>query len=469
VHRSIDQGSAPDGLPPLDPAAAARPAIVVGGAVVLVLLVLYVLTRPAGEILYTHFVWQAQAWLEGQANIRWPVAPTATSPGNDYFHDVAAVVDASGAQTGRALIPFPPLPAVVLLPLVAIFGLATDESLVGAFIGAIDVALAFWLLGRLPIRPSVRLGMTIFLGAGTALWYSASEGSTWFFAHVVALLPALLAVGVALDADAAERDRTNGARRGLIDGRQLLAGFLVGLGATARLTTIFGLPFLFFVGGGGGRLRRSVSAIIGAAIPVLALLAYTRLTTGQLFNPAYEILYRSEVVDLPDLGYHADWAIEDIRYLPQNLAIMLAAFPFVLPECPPGVPREVFSAASCGFLVPREVGTSLILTSPAWLLALPALRVIRRDRIVAGAALATLAIGVVNLMHFSQGWVQFGYRFSLDFAPFLIILAALGAERFVAHGAEVGRRRRATVAVALVVASVAVQALGVAWARTVGW
>ena len=32
-------------------------------------------------------------------------------------------------------------------------------------------------------------------------------------------------------------------------------------------------------------------------------------------------------------------------------------------------------------------------------------------------------------MHFSQGWVQFGYRFSNDFVPFALILVALGASR----------------------------------------
>jgi hypothetical protein len=42
-----------------------------------------------------------------------------------------------------------------------------------------------------------------------------------------------------------------------------------------------------------------------------------------------------------------------------------------------------------------------------------------------------LAIGLISiplLLHFSQGWVQFGYRFLLDFAPFLLILTAFGFE-----------------------------------------
>ena len=40
------------------------------------------------------------------------------------------------------------------------------------------------------------------------------------------------------------------------------------------------------------------------------------------------------------------------------------------------------------------------------------------DRVTVGATIAVVAIAFVNLMHFSQGWVQFGYRFSNDFAPF---------------------------------------------------
>jgi uncharacterized membrane protein len=110
---------------------------------------------------------------------------------------------------------------------------------------------------------------------------------------------------------------------------------------------------------------------------------------------------------------------------------------------------------------------SVVLASPAWLLALPALGLLR-DRRVAGAFLATLAIAVVNLMHFSQGWVQFGYRFSLDFAPFLLVATALGAERVLGPPGTGGRWRVAAVG-GLVVASVAIQAWGIAWARTLGW
>ena len=44
--------------------------------------------------------------------------------------------------------------------------------------------------------------LTVFVGAGTALWYAASLGSTWYFAHVVAVGLTLAAVGLALDGQA---------------------------------------------------------------------------------------------------------------------------------------------------------------------------------------------------------------------------------------------------------------------------
>ncbi len=430
-------------------------------------LALYLLTRPWWPTVYNHFVWQADAFLHGQASIRFPVPATGTSPGNDFFNDVVPVLDAAGNETGRGMIPFPPLPAVILLPFVAIWGMATDETFLSVLLGALDVGLAYWLLGRLPVRAGLRAALTVFLGAGTALWYASSLGTTWYIAHVVAVGLALGAVGLALDADGRTAALDAGAPRPLLDWRQVAAGLLLGLAVTSRLTVVFGAVFLLFVGGGGSWTRRTVSAGLGMAIPVGALLLYNLAVSGTPFNSIYEALYRYEVWAYPELHYNGAWALEDLRYIPQNLGIMLGGLPDVLPACDAGVPREIWSAAGCSWLVPNPVGMSLLLTSPAWLLAAAALPLLR-DRRVVGAFLATLAIAVANLMHFSQGWVQFGYRFSLDFAPFLLVPLALGAERLVArHGART--RRGGLLVGGLIAASVVVQAWGLVWARVLGW
>jgi hypothetical protein len=72
---------------------------------------------------------------------------------------------------------------------------------------------------------------------------------------------------------------------------------------------------------------------------------------------------------------------------------------------------------------PDPIGMSLLLTSP------PTCSPCRSS--AAGgsgwcrARPGRVAIGLLNLMHFSQGWVQFGYRFSNDFAPFALVLVTL--------------------------------------------
>jgi hypothetical protein len=258
-----------------------------------------------------------------------------------------------------------------------------------------------------------------------------------------------------------------GARPGPIDRRQALAGLLLGLAATARLTAVLAAPFFALVGGGGSILRRSLSAGVGAAIPVLLLLAYNLATTGQLFHPGYEHLYQTEYTPIPSgllaqlvpalqgITYHpGEWALQDPRYIPQNLLIMLAWLPEVRPECGFALLDE-----ACPLLLPDRLGTSLLLSSPAWLLAVPVVIREWRRRLVLGSVLAIGAVMLMNVMHFSQGWVQFGYRFSNDAAPFALLLVTLGLARYGVRWWTV----------ALVGASIVINAWGVYWGIVLGW
>ena len=472
----------------------------IGLALVLIALLVYAHTKPYR--LYDHFEWQAEAFREGQSAIRYPVEATDTSPGNAFFNDVRKVESSDGVPRGD--IPFPPLPAVLLLPFVAAWGHDADGQFIFAVVGAIDVGIAWWVLGRLPIRPWVRLATTLFFGFGTVLWYAAQLGTTWYQAHVLAVGLALLSIGVALRADPAAVAGVDGeapgqasaggsppgagilgrARTGLralstldwlgIDPRQFLAGLLFGLACTSRLTVVLAAPFVLLVGSGGTWLRRGLSAGLGATIPVGALLLYNLVSTGHLLHPGYQFLYEQEAGFYTTLGYNLSWGIEDPRYIPQNLGIMLFSTPAIAPDIypaglgggqalcvEPGAVRGLFNP-DCPIALPRDTGMSLLLTSPAYLLALPALRRYGRSRLVTGAAVAVLIVAFVNVMHFSQGWVQFGYRFSLDFLPWALLLVAIGLER-------VRSTRGAVIAGLLIVASIAVNLWGVIWGNLLGW
>jgi len=463
----------------------ALPAITVGLGLVAIALAAYWL--PGTDRFYNHFVWQADAFLHGTAVIDWPVQPSATNPGNAYLQDVYPLKDASGRTIG-ALLPFPPLPAVILMPFVALFGLATDHRAVSVGLGAIDVGIAWWAIGRLRVSRRIRLATTVFFAFGTVFWYAAQLGTTWFFAHVVAVTFALLAIGLALGGDPGADDEVDELPSGgsivasvraalrapwtVIDRRQLLAGLLFGLACTARLTVVFGAPFFLLVGGGGSWLRRGTSAALGAALPLALLLGYNLATTGHVFRPGYDYQYQLEARGYPSLNYHPQWSIEDARYLPQNLQILLLSTPSVLPSPllstlgTPGDPacaelgatRGLFDK-DCPIVEPKAIGMSILLTSPAYLLLLPALRR-GRSRLVAGAFIAVLVIALVNLMHFSQGWVQFGYRFSNDFVPFALPLVAVGMAR---------RNGVGLLGLGLIAVSVAVNLWGVIWGNILGW
>ena len=510
MDRRVAQGRSPLASD-APPSSSLFVSIAVGCALVAIALVVYTLSHPTR--FYNHFEWQAAAFLEGQAAIRYPVEATATSPGNAFFQDVLPVsTGADGIE--RGLVPFPPLPAVLLVPFVWLWGLAANGQLIFAIVGAVDVGIAWWMLGKLPIRTWIRVATTVFLGFGTVFWYAAQIGTTWYQAHVLAVGLALAAIGVAIGADrdaarseddldeewaanhpegastglAVARAAVN-VRRGLSlaavipDWRQFLAGLLFGLACTSRLTVAFAAPFFLLVGGGGSWQRRGWSAALGAGIPIGLLAVYNLVSTGHIFHPGYQYLYELEAGFYLPLNYHLDWQIEDVRYLPQNFGIMFLNTPVWLPtEVPsalglggplctdPAAVRGLFNP-DCPLVLPKDTGMSILLTSPAYLVGLPAIRWgFGRSRLVTGAGLAVLLIAIVNLMHFSQGWVQFGYRFSLDFAPWAILLVAIGLERIAARG---GRRARTwglvALALVLVAVSVFVNFWGVVWGDVLGW
>ena len=70
------------------------------------------------------------------------------------------------------------------------------------------------------------------------------------------------------------------------------------------------------------------------------------------------------------------------------------------------------------------MGLGLFLTTPALLYMFKA----RLDRLNLAAIAALFAILIPIITYGATGWSQFGYRFSLDFLPFMAILVASGKD-----------------------------------------
>lgn len=311
---------------------------------------------------------------------------------------------------GAWYVPFPPLPALLLLPWVAIAGVANVSTvLFGATIGATNVALAFLLLDALARRGWSQLGrsdnlwLTAMFGIGTVHWYMSTIGSVWFLAQICTATWMLAAVWIAIATRSA-----------------LLAGGLLALALLARPHVALCYPLLLAIGyqqyaeRPGGVDPGKLAAWAGLLLAPLALsgallLGYNQLRFGNPLDFGYlhQNVARELVTDLRLYGQF------NLRYVPHNLWAMLLAGP-------------VWNVARRQIL-PTIDGMSVLLTTPAIVYLA---RARQRSALAIGAWLALGLLLLPLLTYYNTGWWQFGYRFSLDLiAPALVLLALAGGDR----------------------------------------
>jgi hypothetical protein len=108
------------------------------------------------------------------------------------------------------------------------------------------------------------------------------------------------------------------------------------------------------------------------------------------------------------------WGLFSYHYLARNLGIVLTSLPFYEPHAP--TPVQI-----------NEHGLALWLTTPLYLWLLwPK----RRSPVVVALYVTALAVAIPGLFYQNTGWMQFGYRFSNDYAVFLFALLAVIGIRF---------------------------------------
>ncbi len=343
----------------------------------------------------------------------------------DVNTDLAAGCDPKRplARCDRVIyqVSFPPFPAVMLMPLVAVLGYNINDVIVTLLFGVLAALLLLIWLRRLRERglihhgPGDRLWLVALFAFGTVLWYCATRGEVWFTA---------LTMGVALHL--AFLITAQGARH------PLWAGLILGIGVATRTPLLFAAIFfpleaLFphgqWLGGrGGAGLRRAAGRIALFCVPMAAIgitLAWYNWARWQ--NPfEFGHFYLLEGTRAPT----RDFGLFNFHFLNHNLSAALTNLPR-LSDHPPYVQ------------VTRH-GLGLLASTPALFALFGAMRSHpaapaadddgrAQERRVLGRHLA-IAIAVIAapaLLYQNDGWQQFGYRFALDFWPALIGLFAL--------------------------------------------
>ena len=286
---------------------------------------------------------------------------------------------------GGWLSPFPPLPALVLLPFVATGLRAIDTNLLAAAAGAVAVGLMWSCLGLLGVERRARVALTIGFGLGSELLWVATWGGQHLFPETLAA--ALLLVSL---------------RLGLAGQAPLAAGLCVGLAGAARLPVLLAIPLVLYL----FPSRRWPVVLAGFAVAAVGIGLYGVARFGSPIDLGYDrIVYDdgSSVLDEPWYEH----GITSLAYLQRGLGTMLFAG-FEVVDRPP-------------WLRPSWAGASVLLTMPVLLWAFDA-----RGRLAVVAAATAALVLLPDLLHGNPGWAQFGYRFIVDALPILWLLVGLG-------------------------------------------
>lgn len=299
-----------------------------------------------------------------------------------------------------------PLAAIVLIPFLPLLNAGLSALWVSNLFTLVNVLLLYRVLRLIDVpREYQRWAVLLFFG-GTAYLAVAATLVSWYFDHIVSLTFLLLAIGEMLSKR----------RLGLI-------GLFLGLATMARPTMLCALPFFLWIlwktnlrsaqsKARSTFFRGCIFVILGLAAPLVSLLLYNYLRFGNMFETGRSI----DVVGSYMYEQAREYGVFSIVHIPKNLLMMLLQGP--LPY--PAIDAPVLQFP---YLQPSPWGMGIFFTSPALLFVF---RGIRRDSLTQASCLSIGLTLVPLLTYYASGWIQFGYRYSLDFMPFMLLLVVRG-------------------------------------------
>jgi hypothetical protein len=337
---------------------------IVAGCLALIVIALFAHGRSSP---YNNYVLLAQALLHGHTWIDWPGGYIDALPFDGRYYVIEG-----------------PMPAILLLPFVAIFG-TFNQTVLAIVLGAVAIGAAFELGERFGVPLKTNVWVCAFLLAGTDLLWCAMLGDVWFIAHVSAVCFTMLALM-----------ELAGAKRGW------LVALWAGCAIFSRFDLVLALPVYAYVLGDRERMRSFGSLLLPLA---LIWIGYNLARWGTWY----------------DIGYTA-WYHQDQAGMPTGSPFRLQYFPYELWSFFIQTPQRI---ASYPYLAPTISGVALTWTSPALVLAFLARTPVRW---VAALWVATLLCAAPNFAYYVNGFAQFGMRHALDFEPFLVALIFLGVK-----------------------------------------
>lgn len=333
------------------------------------------LASSAGKTPYDYFVKLADAFIHGRywLNENPPWLNELIPAGPNKFYTA-----------------YPPLPAILLIPLVAIFGKEFPQQIFAHIVGA-SFAIT-WILIALKIKKDSKLAIWtgILASLGTITWFMSSVGSVWYLGQMTAALFLSLAI-----------------YEGLTKKRVFLVGLFVGAAFLSRLHTILSLPFFIYL------LRdklKNPKNIFSLGLAIISFIIFDALYNLVRFGVPWDKGYLLIPGVLSEPWFSK--GIMNPGYIGNNLKVAFASLPTFSNHFP--------------FIKPSWSGLAIWITTPAFIFSF---RASLKETLVKFGWISTLLIFLFVALHGSTGFAQFGYRFAVDFYPFLFLLTIKGVAR----------------------------------------
>jgi len=326
-----------------------------------------------------HFVFLARSFLEGRL---------------DFIEAPGTWADTSPYE-GRYYWPLGPLPAILLMPFVWIGGASVQQGPFLFALNAINIYLLFRIAKRITGNDETALWLAFAYIFATNYLYVGLVAWSWYFAQAMATTFTLWALCEFL-----------GRRRWWVIGAALA------LGMTTRVTVVlaglfFGLSLLFDGAERSAKIRWLARLTAPVVVGLAGLLAYNYLRFGAIaeFGYSSQILSHEPAVNR---GYGV-WSLE---HVPANLYYLF----FKGPE---GIFIPGSKVLQFPYVRASIWGMSILFTSPVFL---GIVKAPWRDRTVRLAAATSTLMLVIVLGYYGIGVRQYGYRYALDFYPFLFLI-----------------------------------------------
>jgi hypothetical protein len=139
-------------------------------------------------------------WETPRNTVYFPQLAGAFLEGKTYLTDPSSIRDLTSYQ-GEWYVAFPPLPALLMLPQIAMQDVdAVNTVQLTIFLGALNAAMAYTILELLARNRLINLNhagnlwLTVLFAFGSVHWYMSLVGKVWYLSQIVTVTFAALAV-----------------------------------------------------------------------------------------------------------------------------------------------------------------------------------------------------------------------------------------------------------------------------------